>query len=99
MGTCSSGPEEKEKKRKAKNRVEFNQRLDSVYMKYNHDGSNVLSRAEVAQLIKDSLAGRDDTLTESELEEFIDALGKDNGGKIYKEDMFNLFRRLQQGDR
>lgn len=77
-------------------RIEFNQRLDSVYTKYGRGGTDVLSREEAAQLIKDSMAGRDDTLTEQEVEEFIDALGKDSGGKIYKKDMLDLFKRLSQ---
>ena len=92
MGCCDT----KSKRRENVNRVEFSERLDSVFVKYNKDGSGSLSRQEAAQLIKDGLAGRDNMLTDEEIEKVIDLLGTDHKGKIYKEDIMELYRRMPQ---
>ena len=87
MGCCAS---ERDAKNKANDEVSaqegglFSQRLNEIYKKYdiNHDGS--LDRKETRNLLNTVLKEQGRTVSDKDLEDFIDAADSNRDGKIQK---------------
>lgn len=77
----------------------FSQRLAEIYKKYdtNHDGC--LDREETRELLNGVLKEQGRTVNEHDLEEFINAADSNRDGKIQKNELMQLYKKLENKTR
>ena len=70
--------------------------VNAVFDVYDKDKSGTLEANEITMLINDALKhmGQNRQVTEAEVQQFISAVDKNNDGKVAKQELFEIFKRV-----
>lgn len=70
--------------------------VNAVFDAYDKDKSGTLEANEITLLINDALKhmNQNRQVTESEVQQFISAVDKNNDGKVAKGELFEIFKRV-----
>lgn len=70
--------------------------VDAVFDAYDKDKSQTLDPSEVTNLINDALKhmGQNRSVTNQEVQQFINAVDKNSDGKVAKPELFEIFKRV-----
>jgi len=73
-----------------------NSTLDDVYRKYDKDGSGGLDHEETRNFLNDMMKRNNQTVSEGELNNFIQQVDKNRDGSLQKDEIFDLYKRISQ---
>jgi Ca2+-binding EF-hand superfamily protein len=70
--------------------------VDTVFSAYDKDNSGTLDASEVTNLINDALKqlGQNRSVSNQEVQGFINAVDKNSDGKVAKPELFEIFKRV-----
>ena len=73
--------------------------VNAVFDAYDKDKSGTLEANEITLLINDALKhmGQNRSVTQKEVEQFIQAVDKNSDGKVAKTELFEIFKRVVSG--
>jgi Ca2+-binding EF-hand superfamily protein len=72
--------------------------ISSVFNKYDKDKSNSLDFEEIRELLNDAYSqiGQTKSITDADVKKFSSAVDKNSDGKISKDELFEIFKRIVQ---
>ena len=96
MGCCASkDKDDRGQGQEAKNE-RVNSTLDDVYRKYDKDGSGGLDHEETRNFLNDMMKRNNHTVTDAELNNFIQQVDKNGDGSLQKDEIYELYKRISQ---
>ena len=96
MGCCADKPKRKEDGNDRVEDGDIDRKLDDIYRRYDINGDGSLNREETRKFLNDVLRNSNQSVSESELNNFIEQADSNRDGKIQKNEIFELYKRMNR---
>lgn len=96
MGCCADKPKRKSEGNDRVDDGDIDRKLDDIYRRYDINGDGSLNRDETRKFLNDVLRNSNQTVSESELDNFIQQADNNRDGKIQKQEIFDLYKKMNR---
>lgn len=96
MGCCADKPKKRDDGNDRVDDADIDRKLDEVYRRYDANGDGSLNRDETKRFLTELTHGKNQTISESEIDNFIKQVDSNHDGKIQKQEIFDLYKRMKR---
>jgi Ca2+-binding EF-hand superfamily protein len=96
MGCCADKPKRKGEGNDRVDDGDIDRKLDDIYRRYDINGDGSLNRDETRKFLNDVLKNSNQTVSDSELDNFIQQADNNRDGKIQKQEIFDLYKKMNR---